>query len=766
MGEVSRVIFFHQSIMLLGWLAALLFFGIGVYLWMRARAQNARLEQEVAARTAVLRESEHRYRVLAENMVDVVWTLDPHTLHFTYVSPSVLKLRGFTPEEVLAQPIEEVVTPDSLALIQAGLPDTIQRYLAGERDELIQINKIEQYCKGGGTVWTEVATTFMQRDDGNLEVVGVSRNIDKRARAEAALRESEERFAIVVNSIDALIYVATMDTHEILFVNQYARALFGDVVGQTCWKIIQTGQTGPCPFCTNRFLVDEKGQPTSPYTWEFQNTRTGCWYHIQNQAIRWTDGRIVRLEVASDMTKVKEAEAQKQRLAVLEERERIGQDLHDDLGQIMGYIAVQTQAIQEHLDAAEADVLRAMLARVYQAAQRASADLRTHILGIRSPSEPAAMDFFAALQAYAQDMHAHYGLDVQLSLPDTPPVLLPQVETQLLRIVQEALINVRKHAGVQAACIIVTLHLDEVQVMVADDGVGFDALPYLPGAAAPTDQIQAAQSGAGFGLDIMRERTASIGGSLEVRSAPGAGTQMIARVPCGAPAVASDEKPWQGWRVLLADDHALFLAGLRNLLYSRGVPVVGMARNGEEAQALARATNPDLILMDVHMPVCDGLEATRAIHAEMPDVKIVMLTVEADDEALFGALKAGASGYLLKALQSEPFFELLAQVMQGEVTLSPGLASRVLTEFARQPQTAATPTERDAAPAFAALTERQLEILDLVARGLTYKEVGQMLYLSERTVRYHMGQILENLQLENRRAAVVYARQKGLGVSG
>jgi len=736
---------------------------MSVSVWVRARAKVARLEQDYAARTAILRESERQYRLLADNMVDVVWTLDPHTLRFTYVSPSVVKLRGFTPEEVLAQPIEEVVTPASLAVIQAGLPGSIQRYLAGERDALIQMNEIEQYCKGGGTVWTEVATTFVQRDDGSLEVVGVSRNIDKRHRTEAALRESEERFAIVLNTMDAFVYVATLDTYEVLFINQHARALFGEVVGQTCWQALQAGQSGPCPFCTNRYLLDEDGRPTGPYTWEFQNTRTGAWYHIQDQAIVWPDGRIVRLEVASDITKVKESEAQRQRLAVLEERERIGQDLHDDLGQIMGYIAVQTQAIQEHLEDTEADVLRAMLARVLQAAQRASADLRTYILGIRSPSVPTTPDFVVALQAFRQEMRASHGLDVQLSLPDGNITVLPHVETQLLRIVQEALVNVRKHAGVQVARVIVTLHLDEVQVVIADDGVGFDAPSYLPGVVLQ-DPIHMNKSRAGFGLDIMRERAASVGGSLEVRSAPGAGTQVIVRVPCGAPAVVSDEKPWQSWRVLLADDHTLFLAGLRNLLHSRGVQVVGMARNGAEAQSLARTTRPDLILMDVHMPVCDGLEATRIIHAEMPAVKIVMLTVEADDEALFGALKAGASGYLLKALQSEPFFELLAQVMQGEVTLSPGLASRVLTEFSRQmPQTAAAPEGTNAAPAFAALTERQLEILDLVARGLTYKEIGQQLYLSERTVRYHMGQILEGLQLENRHAAVVYARQKGLG---
>ncbi|MBN2392267.1 MAG: response regulator [Anaerolineae bacterium] len=631
---MSKVPFFHQSAILLGGLLALLIVGIGVYLWVHLRAQNARLGQEIAA----------------------------HTI---------------------------------------------------------------------------------------------------------ALRESEERFAIVVNSINAFIYVATMDTYEVLFINQHARELFGDVVGKTCWQVVQAGQDGPCAFCTNRHLLDETGQPTGPYVWEFQNTRTGCWYHIQNQAIRWTNGQIVRLEVAYDITEVKEAEAQRQRLAVLEERERIGQDLHDDLGQIMSYIVVQTQAIQEHREDTEPDLIQAMLARVLQAARKVQADMRAYILGIRSQSAPLAMDLGAALQAYRQAMLSQYGLNVQLSLPNALQTisLLPHVETQLLRIIQEALTNVHKHAGVQTAQITVTLHTDELQVMIADDGIGFITSSHFPDAASE-ESIQAGETSTGFGLDIMRERAASVSGSLEVRSTPGAGTQVIVQVPCGAPAVVPDEKPWQNWRVLLADDHTLFLDGLRNLLYSRGVQVVGIAHNGEEAQALARTTHPDLILMDVHMPECDGLEATRRIHAELPDVKIVMLTVAVDDDTLFTALKAGASGYLLKALQSESFFELLTQVMQDEVTLSPGLASRVLVEFARQTKAPTEPVGNDIASEFAELTGRQLEILDLVARGLTYKEVGQKLYLSERTIRYHMGQILKNLQLENRRAAEVYARQKGLGVEG
>src|SRR5512135_2342519 len=134
-------------------------------------------------------------------------------------------------------------------------------------------------------------------------------------------------------------------------------------------------------------------------------------------------------------------------------------------------------------------------------------------------------------------------------------------------------------------------------------------------------------------------------------------------------------------RILLVDDSALFREALQNLLTLHGHQVVGTAGDGLEALEQARRLHPDLILMDIDMPRCDGLTATRLIKAEVPDVKIVMLTVSADDEHLFEAIKSGASGYLLKGLRARGFLELLAKVEQGEPPLSPGMAARLLDEF-------------------------------------------------------------------------------------
>ncbi|MDR7868845.1 MAG: response regulator transcription factor [Sporomusaceae bacterium] len=213
-------------------------------------------------------------------------------------------------------------------------------------------------------------------------------------------------------------------------------------------------------------------------------------------------------------------------------------------------------------------------------------------------------------------------------------------------------------------------------------------------------------------------------------------------------------------RLLLVDDNALFLEGLGNMLAANDIEVAGTARNGPEALGKAEELKPDVILMDVQMPGGGGIEATRLIKAKLPDVKVVMLTVSQDDAHLFEAIKAGAAGYLLKGMAKEHFLQQLSGMATGDTPLSPGLAAKVLAEFARRENTREARAE--AAARTALLTPRQGEILGLVAGGLTYKEVGDKLGISEAAIKYHMGEITARLQLENKSQAVAFAAKQGL----
>ena len=213
-------------------------------------------------------------------------------------------------------------------------------------------------------------------------------------------------------------------------------------------------------------------------------------------------------------------------------------------------------------------------------------------------------------------------------------------------------------------------------------------------------------------------------------------------------------------RVLLADDHALFRDGLRSLLEARGVEVVGEARNGREAIDQTRRLNPEVVLMDLHMPELDGLAATRLISAEQPDVKVVILTASEEDGHLFEAIKSGAQGYLFKNLAAEELFQLLEGVARGEPALTPALARKLLGEFARH--AAATPTPH-VLEGLAVLTEREREVLDLLVQGITSnRELAERLVISENTVKYHFRNILDKLHVQNRAQVVAFAVRHGM----
>lgn len=208
-------------------------------------------------------------------------------------------------------------------------------------------------------------------------------------------------------------------------------------------------------------------------------------------------------------------------------------------------------------------------------------------------------------------------------------------------------------------------------------------------------------------------------------------------------------------RVLLVDDHALFRAGLASLLAAWGLNVVGQANNGKEAIAKVREIRPDLVMMDITMPVLNGLEATRAIKAEFSDVKVVIVTVSDDEQNLFEAIKSGAEGYLLKNLREEEFADLISRVDRGEPIISPGLAAKLLHEFAR------LKTEEHRLENEAGLTDREEEVLQHVARGATNKEIAGALHISENTVNYHVKNIFSKLHLRNRAEVVAWAFEHG-----
>lgn len=210
-------------------------------------------------------------------------------------------------------------------------------------------------------------------------------------------------------------------------------------------------------------------------------------------------------------------------------------------------------------------------------------------------------------------------------------------------------------------------------------------------------------------------------------------------------------------RILLVDDHILFRKGVAAILSARPeIEIVGEAGDGNEALARAQETVPDVILMDINMPNCNGIDAVKSIKQEMPHVRIIMLTVSDNDRDLFAAIKCGADGYLLKNLEPAQLFEMLEGIRRGEAPVSGALAAKILHEFREPNKTVSQPEAQSE------LTARETQVLELIVQGATNREIGTALSIAEDTVKIHLRNILEKLHLRNRIQAAVYAVRQGL----
>ena len=204
-------------------------------------------------------------------------------------------------------------------------------------------------------------------------------------------------------------------------------------------------------------------------------------------------------------------------------------------------------------------------------------------------------------------------------------------------------------------------------------------------------------------------------------------------------------------RILVADDHSLFRDGLVSLLEAGGYEVIGQAGDGQEAIDKAHALNPDLVLLDINMPRKTGLQALKEIKTDLPKAKVVMLTVSEDDAHLLEAIRSGADGYLLKHLNANEFLQMIQGVERGEAAISRSMTGRLFKHVAQPPETEEV-----------VLSEREVEVLRLVAAGKSNREIAGALSVSENTVKFHLRNILQRLNVSNRAEAVMVALQKGI----
>ncbi len=412
-----------------------------------------------------------------------------------------------------------------------------------------------------------------------------------------------------------------------------------------------------------------------------------------------------------------------------EERRRLRRDLHDGLGPTLAAMLLQLHAAG-HLIATDSTAADAALNEVKGAARAAVGDIRRLVYELRPP----ALDELGLVGALERQAEAFSSLDVRVDAPEPVGGLPAAVEVAAYRIAVEAMTNVAAPlAG--------------------------EPLPRVRGAQRRT-RARGQRRRPGHPRALPRKCRPG----LHARARSGARRHLYDRARAEwrnarprPPAHARGVSPLERIRVLIADDHPVFRGGLRTLLSALGeAEVVGEASTGAEAVKAAEELQPDVVVMDLHMPELNGIEATRQICQQSPHIGVLVLTMFEDDDSVFAAMRAGAKGYLLKGADQDDIVRAIAAVGSGEAIFGPDIAKRVIEYFT-------VPRASHAAQAFPELTEREREVLEMVAQGHNNAWMARHFVLSQKTIRNHVSNIFTKLQVADRAQAIVRAREAGMG---
>ena len=329
--------------------------------------------------------------------------------------------------------------------------------------------------------------------------------------------------------------------------------------------------------------------------------------------------------------------------------------------------------------------------------------------------------------------------------------LSPDAQVVVYRVAQEALVNAARHSGATRVEVNLEPRDSQVRLEVADNGSGFAF----------------AEEGKGLGLSGMRERALLVGGTLDIDSRPGKGTSVVLEVPAERPAApgarsrdvehvgrarSSSRHRGRRMKILIADDHGIVRSGVKLLLDRQpDMEVVAEAEDGVDALEQAVRLKPDVAVLDVSMPRMTGLQATHEIKQQSPDTQVLILSMHDDERYLFEALRAGASGYVLKRAADKDLVDAVRAASRGEPFLTSTAQQALIRDFIDRGE---EPTDE--------LSPREQEVVKLIAEAHTNKEIAEILHLSEKTVESHRGRVLQKLGMRDRVELVRYAIRRGL----
>lgn len=380
-------------------------------------------------------------------------------------------------------------------------------------------------------------------------------------------------------------------------------------------------------------------------------------------------------------------------------------------------------------------------------AREALDDIRLSVRTLQTESDPS---FIESLKQLTEDFYKNAGVTSELTVSGDPALVPLSLHPTVIRTVQEALTNAKRHGGATACSIQLACTTDSISLVMKDDGKG------NPEAAL------------GFGLLNMKKRATEHGGSIRFESETDQGFTVIAEFSLANKKWSFGPAQRKGEfimiKIIITDDQDIVREGLASLLQLREeLDVIATARNGQEAFEKAKELEPDIVLMDIRMPVSNGVEGTKLITSSLTGVKVLMLTTFKDSELIAEALEEGASGYLLKDMSADTIVKAVMTVQSGGMVLPPELTAQMLNEWKREKQLKGT-EEKEKPKEPHDLTEREMEVLAQLGYGLNNKEIAEKLYITEGTVKNHVSNIISKLSVRDRTQVAIYSVRHGVSV--
>ena len=614
-----------------------------------------------------LRESEENYRRMFENSVIGFFQSTPEG-KFVRINSAFAKMFHYESSEELLSKISDIKTQ-----YYVNPEDRSQYETILQQEGNVDGFEYEARCKDGAIIWvTDSTRAYFDEEGRMIRYEGAVNDITERKLAEKALSRSHQTFLAVLEGIDATVYVADMHSHEILFMNKHMIDAFGgDLTGRICHEAFR-GETTPCSHCTNERLLDADGHPTGVCAWEAKNPLTGKWYINHDRAIQWLDGRMVRLQIAFDVTLIKELEQERKRigeqLKQAQKMESVGRlaggvahDFNNMLGAILGYTELGM------LEVSPADPIHGTLKDIQKAAQR-SADLTRQLLAFarKQTVTPRVLDLNVAVEGMLKMLRQIIGENIELVwLPgkELGPIRMDpsQIEQLLANLCVNARDAIHDTGKITVETGIATFdevycseHVGAVPgeymlLSVSDNGCGMDA-EILSHLFEPFFTTKEVGKGTGLGLATVYGMVKQNNGFIDVISQPGQGTTFKIYLPRHTPesgrTVKTDVSPpaARGHEtILLVEDEPMILDIAVKILQRQGYSVMAAATPGE-AIRLAREYTGEihLLMTDVVMPEMNGRDLAKNLLSLYPNLKrLFMSGYTADVIAHHGVLDEG-----------------------------------------------------------------------------------------------------------------------------